>query len=67
MVREIGGDLVEQVTLVDQFQNKKTNKTSHCYKIVYRSMDKTLTTDEAREIHKRIEAKATELLGVEIR
>lgn len=35
-VRNIGGDLVEEVTLIDNFTNKKTGRTSNCYRIVYR-------------------------------
>jgi phenylalanyl-tRNA synthetase alpha chain len=67
LVREVGGDLVEQVKLIDEFENTKKKKKSHCYKIVYRSPDKTMTTEEANAVHKRIEAKAVELLGVTIR
>jgi len=29
----IGGDLVETVELIDEFTNKKTGKTSNCYRI----------------------------------
>lgn len=36
LVRSIGGDLVEEVTLIDNFTNKKTGRTSNCYRIVYR-------------------------------
>ena len=67
LVRDIGGDLVEQVMLIDEFENKKTKKTSHCYRIVYRSMDRTLKQSEVNELHKKIEKKAVELLGVVIR
>ncbi len=67
LVREIGGDSVEQVKLIDEFENKKKKKKSQCYTIIYRSTHKTLTTEEARVVHKQIEAKAAELLGVTIR
>jgi phenylalanyl-tRNA synthetase alpha chain len=67
LVRDIGGDLVEQVKLIDQFENKKTNKVSHCYKIIYRSMERTLTLEEVRAIHKKVETSASEKLGLKIR
>ncbi|CAF0836153.1 unnamed protein product [Brachionus calyciflorus] len=67
LVRDVGGDLVEQVTLIDNFENKKTKKTSHCYRIVYRSMDKTLSLAEVNQLHKLIQTKAAEQLGVKIR
>jgi phenylalanyl-tRNA synthetase alpha chain len=67
LVREIGGDLVEQVELKDEFQNKKTKKISHCYRIIYRSVDRTLSQAEVNKIHKEIETRAAEKLGVKIR
>ncbi|TRY61214.1 hypothetical protein TCAL_10922, partial [Tigriopus californicus] len=67
LVRSIGGDLVEQVVLVDSFYHEKKQKHSHCYRIVYRSTEKTLTQEEANEIHKHIENQATSRLKVQIR
>jgi phenylalanyl-tRNA synthetase alpha chain len=67
LVREIGGDLIEQVRLVDQFRNSKTNLVSHCYRIVYRSMDRTLLQAEVNELHKKIEQRAVQQLNVKIR
>lgn len=67
LVREIGGDLIEQVILLDQFENPKNKKTSHCYRIIYRSMERTLTQNEVNDIHKKIEQKVVENLGVKIR
>ena len=46
MIRNIAGDLVEEVKCVDTFENKKINKISKCFRILYRSMDKNLTNSE---------------------
>ncbi|KAM4706095.1 phenylalanine--tRNA ligase, mitochondrial [Rhinophrynus dorsalis] len=65
LVRSIGGDLVEKVSLVDQFRHPKTQRISHCYRIVYRHMERTLTQMEISVLHKNIEKSAVESLGVE--
>ena len=36
LIRNIAGDIVERVELFDQFENKKTGKTSHAYRVTYR-------------------------------
>ncbi|XP_063306607.1 phenylalanine--tRNA ligase, mitochondrial [Pelobates fuscus] len=64
LVRSIGGDLVEEVSLVDEFQHPKTLKISHCYRIKYRHMERTLTQMEISLIHKNIENSAIKVLGV---
>ena len=66
-MRDIGGDLVEQVKLVDEFTHPKKGLNSQSYRIVYRHMSKTLTQDEANVLHKSIEAAASDSLGVTIR
>ena len=66
LVRDVGGDLIEQVQLIDQFTNK-SNKTSHCYRIIYRSMERTLTQQEVNQLHKKIENLTAEKLNVKIR
>jgi phenylalanyl-tRNA synthetase alpha chain len=67
LVRDVGGNLVEQVKLYDQFYNKKTGRYSHSYRIVYRSMERTLSQSEVNEINNEIIRKATQLLKIEIR
>ncbi|KAK0408243.1 hypothetical protein QR680_003852 [Steinernema hermaphroditum] len=67
LIRSIGGNLVEQVSLVDEFTHKKTGRTSHCYRIVYRSVDRALTKEEVNVIHKQIEKTLVEQYDVQIR
>ena len=67
LVRDVGGDIVEQVRLVDEFTHPKTGRTSQCYRIVYRHMSKTLTQAEANQTHKSIEEAAVRSLDVTIR
>merc|ERR1712146_19910 len=67
LVREIAGDLVESISLVDEFTHPKHGRTSHCYRIVYRSMDKTFTTEEVNEIQDRVRQSIAHDLKGELR
>lgn len=67
LVRTVGGDIVEQVVLKDDFTHPKNGKRSHCYRIVYRHMERTLNQEEVNVIHKKIEEEASTHLFVTIR
>ncbi|XP_025115953.1 phenylalanine--tRNA ligase, mitochondrial-like isoform X1 [Pomacea canaliculata] len=67
LVRNIGGDLVEQVYLIDEFFHPKKQRASHCYRIVYRHLERTLTQEEVNVIHAKIEEEAKRLFRVEVR
>lgn len=58
-------NLIESITLIDEFS--KGGKTSHCYRIVYRSMDHTLKNEEIDKIQECIRIRLVNELNVEIR
>mgnify|MGYP004581101199 CR=1 FL=1 len=67
LVRDIGEDRVEQVLLKDEYTHPETKKISHCYTIVYRHMERTLSKREVNNIHNQIAKLANEKLHVIIR
>jgi phenylalanyl-tRNA synthetase alpha chain len=67
LAREVGGDVVEDVRLVDEFVHPKTGRRSMCYRINYRALDRTLTNKEMNELHSRFRTQLVQKLGVELR
>lgn len=69
-VRDIAGDLVEEVQLIDKYENDEkfgADKMSYAYRITYRSIERTLTSDEVEALHARVEAATREEFGATIR
>ncbi|KAF9167708.1 hypothetical protein DFQ26_003496 [Actinomortierella ambigua] len=67
IVRDLAGDIVEDVRLIDEFTHPKTKKRSVCYRINYRSMDRNVTNAEINEIQERLRATVVDKLKVELR
>ena len=67
LTRQVAGDLVEHVELVDQFVHPKTDRESHCYRVTYRSMDRSLTNHEIDILQEDFREKIGKLLPVELR
>lgn len=70
LVRETAPDLVEQVELIDKYENAAKlgdGNVSYAYRITYRSLDKTLTNDEVNALHKKIEEATKKNFGATIR
>eukprot|EP00554_Chaetoceros_debilis_P002042 CAMPEP_0194082346 /NCGR_PEP_ID=MMETSP0149-20130528/7885_1 /TAXON_ID=122233 /ORGANISM="Chaetoceros debilis, Strain MM31A-1" /LENGTH=463 /DNA_ID=CAMNT_0038764483 /DNA_START=140 /DNA_END=1531 /DNA_ORIENTATION=+ len=67
IVRDIAGDLVERVELIDEFVHPKTNRVSNCFRISYRSMDRSLTNEEIDALQERVRDVSVSKLGVELR
>lgn len=67
IVRNVAGNIVEDVRLVDEFTHPKTGRRSMCYRINYRSLERTLTNVETNRVHDEVTKALVEGLGVEIR
>ena len=65
--RSVAGELIEKVDLVDEFTNPKKGLTSHCYRITYRSMDRSLTDAEINGLQEELRARAASELSVTLR
>lgn len=58
LIREVGGDIVEEVALLDKYENEEKfgeGKLSYTYRIIYRSNERTLTIEEIEPIQSEIE------------
>lgn len=67
LVRTVGGDAVEEVTLIDDYLDKKTNRVSNCFRIAYRSCFKLLRQEDINDTHLAIAEAARKQFGVELR
>lgn len=67
IVRDVGGDRVEDVSLTDEFVHPVTGRKSLCYRINYRSLERTLRNEEANQLQKEVEKHLVDKLGVELR
>lgn len=70
LVRELVPDLIEEVALIDKYENAKKfgeGNISYAYRITYRSLDKTLTSEEVDTLHKKIEVATIDTFKATIR
>ncbi|MDP3004505.1 MAG: hypothetical protein Q8N43_03355 [Candidatus Azambacteria bacterium] len=70
LIRDLGGDLVEEVRLLDKYSNPKKfgpDKLSYTYRIVYRSNDRTLLSGEVDEIQERIYGETAKQFNAKLR
>ncbi|GAA5826378.1 hypothetical protein JCM11251_002339 [Rhodosporidiobolus azoricus] len=67
IVRDVGGDLVESVSLIDQFTHPKTGRSSRCYRLNYRSMDRSLSNEEVNVLQDQVVQRLVDEMGVEVR
>jgi len=70
LVRDFGGDLVEEVRLLDKYSNSKKfgqGKLSYTYRIIYRSNDRTLLSDEVDKIQEKIYSRTAKQFKAKLR
>jgi phenylalanyl-tRNA synthetase alpha chain len=70
LVRDVVGDLAEEMTLIDEYDNAEkfgVGKKSYAYRITYRSLDRTLTDAEVNTLHQELEKRTREVFQAVIR
>jgi phenylalanyl-tRNA synthetase alpha chain len=70
LVRDIAGDFVESVGLIDKYENEVKfgkDKLSYAYRVTYRSVDRTLTNEEIDKFHKHLEEETMSVFGAVVR
>ncbi|KAG0638894.1 hypothetical protein HOY80DRAFT_887104 [Tuber brumale] len=64
IVRNVAGDLAEDI---DEFTHPKTGRKSLCFRINYRSLERTLRNDEANSLQQAVKRVLVEEFGAEVR
>ncbi len=69
VIRQAGGDLLEDVRLFDVYRGDPipAGKKSLAYNLTYRAPDRTLKDDEVAKVHGGIVRAAEKRLGAELR
>ncbi|CAK7272054.1 phenylalanyl-tRNA synthetase alpha subunit, mitochondrial [Sporothrix epigloea] len=67
VIRSVAGDTVEDVQLTDTFTHPATGRQSLCYRINYRSLERTLTNAVTNRLHSDVKDMLVHRLGVEMR
>ncbi len=70
IVRDCAGDLVEEVKLIDVYENEEKfgkDKVSRTFRIIYRSHERTLTNEEVDKIHQEIEFRTKKEFNATVR
>ncbi|KIW14058.1 phenylalanine-tRNA ligase [Exophiala spinifera] len=67
VVRDVAGSLAEDVKLVDEFIHPTSGRKSLCYRINYRSLERTLTNEEVNRLHDEVAKRMKAQFGVELR
>ncbi|MCL4391960.1 hypothetical protein M1413_01365 [Patescibacteria group bacterium] len=70
VIRDLGGDLVEEVSLLDKYENAEkfgAGKVSYTYRIIYRSNERTLTNEEVNKIQDKVIEETQHQFKAEVR
>jgi phenylalanyl-tRNA synthetase alpha chain len=70
LIRDLGGSLVQEVKLLDHFDNTEkfgADKVSYTFRSVYQSLERTLTNAEVDTLHKKLEGETVTRFSAVIR
>ena len=59
--------MIENVDLIDEFVHPKSGRRSQCYRLTYRSMERSLVNEEVDAIQELVRADLVAKLEVELR
>ena len=70
LIREVGGEMVENVALIDKYENDEkfgTEKMSYTYRVTYRHLERTLTNEEVNTVHAKLEERTEKEFTASVR
>lgn len=70
LIRDLGGNLVEEVALLDKYENAEKfdkDKVSYTYRVIYRSPERTLKTEEIEPIQSKLYIETKKQFGADLR
>lgn len=70
LIREVGGEVIEHVEQIDKYENASKfgeGKVSYAFRITYRHLEKTLTSEEINGLHSEIEKRTASDFGATVR
>jgi phenylalanyl-tRNA synthetase alpha chain len=70
LIRDIVGDMAEEVSLLDKFENDAkfgADRMSYTYRIIYRSIERTLTVAEIEPLQNKVIEETKKQFGAEVR
>ncbi len=70
LIRDIGGDLVEEVALLDKFESEQKfgkGKISYTYRVIYRSPERTLKAEEVEPLQDKLYQETKKQFSAQLR
>lgn len=70
LIREVGGEMVENVALIDKYENDAkfgADKMSYTYRVTYRHLERTLTNEEVNAVHAKLEERTEKEFNAAVR
>ena len=70
IIRDLGNNLIEEVKLLDEYEDEEKfgkDKKSYTFRIIYQSLERTLTNEEINKIQEEIRKKTEKDLNAILR
>lgn len=70
IIRDLADNLIEEVKLIDEYEDERKfgkDKKSYTFRIVYCSLEKTLTNEEINKIQEKIREETKQILNASLR